>query len=291
MEQIKAAIAKARAERDAIDDAPTETPSPATKRIRAPVIDRAGEAPKPDFPAERDAIAANWDMLERRELNRAALRRARVVAMDNRAKNHVAFDIARTRLKKIVAETGWRRIGVTSPLPKCGKTVVCTNLAFAMARHEEQRVLLYDLDLKSPKLATTFGGVGRRPIRDWLTEKAEYADHFIRYSENFGVCFNTEPVRQGAELIESSAAAAALAQVEQALRPDIELFDLGPLLSSDDPLAIFPMLDCVMIVAAAGQTNPSDLIECERLIAEQTNYVGILLNKVKIMPSEREKYY
>lgn len=301
MEQIKAAIAKAKAERDA-------TPPPDGARPVAEPAEAAAPAPQPEVvetPAAgsqivevEDAVVAGpddvssaWSALEMLEPNKRRLKRNRVVTFDNANRAHVSFDVMRTRLRKIVAETGWRRIGVTSPLPKCGKSTISANLAFAMARHEQANVLLYDFDFKSPHLASIFGKVGQRPIKNWLAGYASFQDHFVKYSERFGVCFNTEPVRHAAELVESPTASDALAEVERRLRPTAEIFDIGPLLSTDDPLAILSMLDCVILVGAAGQTKPEDLIEAERLIGGHTNYVGALLNKVTILPRERGKYY
>ncbi|MEM9762036.1 MAG: hypothetical protein AAF968_05945, partial [Pseudomonadota bacterium] len=47
----------------------------------------------------------------------------------------------------------------------------------------------------------------------------------------------------------------------------------------DDALAFTQTADCVMLVVAAGESKASDIDECERLLAANSNFLGILLNK------------
>jgi Mrp family chromosome partitioning ATPase len=58
----------------------------------------------------------------------------------------------------------------------------------------------------------------------------------------------------------------------------IIMFDMSPMLATDDMLAFMPLIDCMMLVAAVGQTAVGDIEECERHVRPE-NYLGIVLNK------------
>lgn len=302
MEQIKAAIEKARAERNSRTGATRAAATPFAQDASDTLVqDRIqdtksanGAAPSTGASAKGDdaqkEIAARWAALAEYPLDARRLKRNRIVTHDSSDRTHVSFDLMRTRLRKMIARTGWTRIGITSPQPRCGKSVISTNLAFAMARHDETRVILYDFDMKSPQLAKIFGNTVPRNLGGWLSGELSYKDHFVRCGDRLAVAFNTDRIFHGAEAVENAATAAALHQVEEELAPNVEIFDLGPLLSTDDSFAMLSRIDCVILVAAAGETRPEDVIECERLIGDQTNYVGVLLNKLTLMPTEREYY-
>ena len=86
-------------------------------------------------------------------------------------------------------------------------------------------------------------------------------------------------VRDSAELIQNERAGAVLDAMCDTFRPDAVIYDLPPLLSSDDVIAFLPWVDCVLLVAAAGVTRAVEIKECEHLLSEQTSILGVLLNK------------
>src|SRR5690606_10391154 len=93
--------------------------------------------------------------------------------------------------------------------------------------------------------------------------------------------FNTQPVRNSAELVQSRRAAAAIGATLDLYRPDIVLFDMPPILTCDDVLAFLPNVDAVVLVAGGGETKADEIEECEQLIADHTNFLGVILNKAE----------
>ena len=51
----------------------------------------------------------------------------------------------------------WKVLGVTSPTPRCGKTLTAINLAFSIARQLNKSVALVDMDLQRPQIAKCLG--------------------------------------------------------------------------------------------------------------------------------------
>ena len=73
-------------------------------------------------------------------------------------------------------------------------------------------------------------------------------------------------------------------------KPDAVIYDLPPMLVNDDTFGFLPHVDCVLLVAAAGQTNVAEIEECERLLGETTNFLGVLLNKCAAKTSDAYQY-
>jgi len=61
-------------------------------------------------------------------------------------------------------------------------------------------------------------------------------------------------------------------------KPDLMIFDLPPILISDDTRAFLDKVDCAMIVARANQTSFAQLDLTEKEVAEHTNVLGVVLN-------------
>lgn len=267
MERMMEAITKARSSRPLGGAGPARTP----RRLR------------PDTAA---TLRDPWDALEAVELDDAVLLGQRIVAWKKTDPAHVAFDKLRTRLLRLMAEQGWRRVMVTSPGKGCGKTVVAANLAMSLARHGAARTLLVDLDLGAPRLARRLGlGAVPLSLADWLSSDAPVRSHFIRAGPSLAVCLNTEPAPHSAELLQDARTARRLGEAIAALDPAAVIHDVPPLLTTDDALGFLPQVDCVLLVAAAGHTTSEEIEECERLLAGNTHFLGVLLNKCAEPPA------
>jgi Mrp family chromosome partitioning ATPase len=264
VERLKVAIEKARARRDGpVSPArPAAPPSPAPQAAGAP------------------AEAESWSRLPELPLDAAHLTRERIVTHRKGDPASVAFDLLRTRLLKACADNGWFRIGVTSPTKACGKTLVTSNLAFSLGRHPTARTALLDLDLRAPRLSARLGAKGDRRIRDFLTGETAPEAFLARSGETLAFALNDQAETHSAELVQSAQASAAISGLIRELRPTMMVYDLPPLLAGDDALASLGLVDCVLLVAAAGQTQPHEIEECERLIAGDRPLLGVALNKV-----------
>ena len=271
VERLKAAIEKARQRRDM-----PEQP------IRAPVSG-GGDGDRPGAGDE-----AAWEALPELALDPARLAERRVVSWRRTDPAHLAFDILRTRLLKLCADRGWRRIGVTSPTKSCGKTMVAANLSVSLARQAATRVILLDLDLRRPALAHTLGTSATQDAGDFLAGRIEPQRFLARVDERLAVGLTAGRSPDPAETLQSAGAAAALSALVTTYRPTVMLVDLPPMLVSDDALAAMPMLDAVLLVAGAGQTTAAHLRDCDRLLADGAPLIGVVLNKCE--DEEPESY-
>lgn len=116
---------------------------------------------------------------------------------------------------------------------------------------------------------------------DFLTGRRPVERHFLRIAPNLAVGLNAAPVPDASELLQEPRTAATLAAMQEALRPDVVLYDLPPALLCDDLIAFLPQVDGVLLVAGGGITRAEDVRRCERLLADQTPLLGMILNKAE----------
>ncbi|MEO1603661.1 MAG: hypothetical protein AAFU49_25030, partial [Pseudomonadota bacterium] len=108
------------------------------------------------------------------------LNRSKVVAAEQKNAATVAFDKMRTKITTGLRSEGWTRIGITSPMPRCGKTLVSANLAFSFARQPDTRAILLDFDLRRPQLGQIIGIDRPQSVGSALAGNAAFSDHLVR---------------------------------------------------------------------------------------------------------------
>lgn len=210
----------------------------------------------------------------------------------NSAQNAVTneFDLLRTRILQPMQERGWRRLAVTSPTHGCGKSLVAGNLALSLSRRPESRTLLLDLELRAPGLAALFGMTGLDPLREVLTGDQPFEGHLRRLGRTLALGLNPVPVPDAAELLHSPSLAASIAAMIEGLDPQIAMFDLPPVLLSDDVLALSPLLDAVMLVIDGTRSTAAEMRDCEKLLDGQIPILGVVLNRAQDRGLARLRY-
>jgi Mrp family chromosome partitioning ATPase len=277
MERIQSAIAKARAERHARGTADPAAPPPAAKS--------ATPAPA------AAALAARWAALRPFVPDARHLETRRIATLTG-GRAAVPFDVIRTRALQQMRANGWTRIAVTSPTAGCGKSTIAANLAFSLARLAEVRTILCELDLRRPALSEILGMTEPMEFAEVLRGSAGFADHARRVGDNLALALTQTARRQAAELLTSPGALAALKTVQADYAPDVMIFDLPPMLVSDDALAFAGQVDAVLLVAAAEVTTIRQVDSCEQELAAQTNVMGVILNKCRYAgPDYGDGYY
>lgn len=203
------------------------------------------------------------------------------MAADRVDPSHLAFDMLRTKLMQRLRQNNWKSVAITSPTPACGKTFVSLNLAFSLAHQKDCRTVLVDLDLHRPQVAKALGIKDATFLGGFLKGEGSARDILCRHGENLAIAANTNQIEFAAELLQSTKAKEQLQSLQQTMTPDVVLFDLPPMLSSDDVLAFLPNVDCVILVAAAEHSTLSEVDICEQELAAHTNVVGVVLNKCR----------
>lgn len=193
-----------------------------------------------------------------------------------------AYKILRTRLLRRLEANQWTSFAVTGVTAGEGKTLTALNLALALAQDVNTCVFLVDLDLQRPRIASYLGMSnlhGEKGLSDYLLGD-ESVDNII-YSpdiERFAVIPNFQPLQQSSELLASPRMLELLRMLENEMPRRIVIFDMPPILASDDVLAFAPQLDGVLLVVGEGATSRDSLRSAKEVLAEM-NLLGVVLNR------------
>src|SRR5262245_58436150 len=267
MEQIRQAVERAKA-----------SSMPAAEAQNR--MDVCGAGHPFDLSASRSEITAQ-DKIRETELNRTHLERHRIIAHNAADPRSNSFDMLRTQVLQSMDQRKWQFLAVTSPTPGCGKTVTAINLALSIARQPERSVLLVDMDLPRPHVASTLGVRCQHGLPSVLDGRAALSDTMIQARiDNYRlVVLPTEaPILGSSELIASRAMSSLLQAIKRDFRAWTVILDMPPMLSSDDVIAMIPQIDCVLLVAAVGNSTISEIKECNRHL-QGTEVVRLVLNK------------
>ena len=275
VERLKEAIEKARRAREA-QQAETHAGPGA---VRSPLL------------PTRTNVDAAWEALPVQTLDAEHLNRHRIVSAGKTDAAHMAFDLLRTRLAAACRSMGLRRIGITSPSKGCGKSLVSVNLAHSLGRNPGTRTVLIDLDLRAPTVGSLLGLETTMGVSNYLAGETPLQAICHRIGPSLTVLLNTRRVRDSTELLLAPSSLAALQAIDETLAPDFLLYDMPPLLGSDDVLAFLPNVDAILMVAGGGETTAADLIECERLLEGGPRYLGVVLNRAENVDSETYNTY
>lgn len=195
----------------------------------------------------------------------------------------------RTNILFSTADKPRKKLVVSSPRPKDGKTTTAVYLATTMAQ-SGQRVLLVDTDLRRPRLHKSLG-VGRTPGLTNMILGESTAEDAIKNTEvpNLFVLTAGPNPPNPAELLLTSRFQAVLAELEQ--RFDRIIFDSPPLLAVTDAVVLTRAADGVILVLRAGQTTLDDAVHAARQLHDvEGEILGVVLNDTD-MGDRRYGYY
>jgi Mrp family chromosome partitioning ATPase len=284
MERIQAAIQRAKEQR-------SQTAAGAAAATGAATGPRAAGAGAAVRPVRGPAAAGPaWAGLPDFAPDPGLMARNRIVTFADADPAHVTFDMMRTKILRTMRQNGWVSLGITSPTSGCGKTTTAINLAFSLGHQPDVRTVLVDLDLRRPAIARHLGLTRPQSMASVLQGSRGLEENFVRYGDNLAIGTNATPMKNSAEILLNAATARGMAEIKAGFTPDVILCDLPPMLVSDDVMAFVPHLDCVLLIAGAEKSRLDEVDKCEQDLAEQTNVLGVVLNKCRYM-GEDYGYY
>ena len=281
MERIQAAIQKAKEQRgEAMPHAGMAT-GVASGTTASGVTSGAIAAARQSRNGQLAPASPVWDEIASFEPDLTVMARNRIVTFADTDPAHTTFDMIRTKILRVLRQNGWTSVGITSPTSGCGKTTACLNIAFSLAHQPDVKTVLVDLDLRRPAVASHIGLTQPQSMASVLQGTRPVAENFVRYGDNLAIGTNTTGMRSAAEILLNAATTRGVASIKAAFQPDVILYDLPPMLQSDDVMAFLPHLDCVLLIAAAERSRLDEVDKCEQELAEQTQVLGVVLNKCR----------
>ncbi len=261
MLRIQKAVLKAKSTQDAEKKAQAPLKAPAAPAVEAPLEDL-------QYTYTR-VMKSHPDALERQ----------RVVAslLDN--ENSQTFRTLRTQVIQKMREKNLRSIAVTSPSEGEGKSLVAANLAVAIAMEVNQTVLLVDLDLKEPSLHQYFGIEQSQGFLDYIRGDVDLEEIMVNPGiERLVVVPGFEGVENSSEIISSPKMVSFFNETKTRYRSRTVIFDMPPILPTDDVLSSIGHIDAAMLVLEDGKNNEKDLVRAMRQL-QNTTLLGTVVNK------------
>ena len=251
------------------------------KARRARLASNIGVDGAPLAPSHaRSLKGEDWSALPEVDITPERIQQGRIAALIG-GRDATPYDMLRSRTIRLMKDANWRRLAVTSPNAACGKTTVSLNLALSLARQKDTRVMLIDLDLRRPAMHKLIGSKAARSFHEVLEGKADFSEVAVRIGRNLIIAANAAASRHPAEVLHSVQSREMLVKIEAQWRPDIMIFDMSPMLASDDNVGFMGNVDCALLIAAAESTTLQSIDICEKELAQLTNVLGVVLNKCR----------
>ena len=187
-------------------------------------------------------------------------------------------------------EQGIHSLLVTSTAPSEGKSTTAAYLAIS---HAEQghKTLLIDADLRRPSLHRVFGVSPATGLSNVLLEETTWQEALMKLPKHPNLDFLPagSPSRRAPDLIGRGLESI----VETAARQySLILLDSPPFLNFAEPLRMSTMVDGVLMVSVAGETNRQAVASIlATLNRVRANVVGLVLNKVTKDLMQNYHYY
>jgi protein-tyrosine kinase len=209
------------------------------------------------------------------------LRQNRVIIGDSSDEYARAYKVLRTQVSQRMRQHGWRTLAVTSPNPGDGKTLTAINLAVNLALEANQTVLLVDADLRHPSVHTYFGFEAQVGLRDYLQEGTPVEQLLVHPEiRRLVILPGGEPLAHSSEMLASPMMLRLVQEVKRRYPSRMVIFDLPPVLTTDDVLAFAPYLDASLLVLQDGKTLRDDATRAAELLQSANhNLIGTVLNK------------
>jgi protein-tyrosine kinase len=190
-----------------------------------------------------------------------------------------AFKILSTQVLHRLRENGWNALMVTSPGEDDGKTLIAINLAVSMALGVDHTVLLVDADLREPQIHEYFGLQLGSGLSDYLVSSAPIEEMLIHPGlGNLIILPAGNPILNSSEMLGSTKMAGLVRDLKSRYPSRIVVFDLPPLLSAADVLALSPYVDAALLVVEEGKTKRDDVVRAAEMLGSH-KLIGTVLNK------------
>lgn len=197
----------------------------------------------------------------------------------------------RTAVLHRLRQNGWNTFGITSSTPGEGKTLTAINLSIQLSMEANHTVLLVDADLRHPSVHRYFGYMPVKGLADYLLSGVSVEEILIHPAiEHLIVLPGGKPIRNSSESLSSPKMAALVKELKTCHSSQLVVFDLPPLLFSDDVMAFSPCLDAFLLVIEDGKVAHDELAHSIDLL-ESTNLLGTVLNKAQEKEAGYSTYY
>jgi capsular exopolysaccharide synthesis family protein len=184
----------------------------------------------------------------------------------------------RLTIERLTKTRGSQVLAITSPAAGEGKTLTAVNLAGALARESDGRVLLIDADLRRPSIAATLGLETSPGLTDVLSSDQLELAAVAQPVQSLPLWAVTSGTPGSAihRLLRSPRFDGLIQRARQDF--DVVIVDTPPLLPVFDSAVLSRIVDQLLVVVAANQTPRKLLGEALNLV-DPAKVMGIVFNR------------
>ncbi|MDO6459648.1 CpsD/CapB family tyrosine-protein kinase [Granulosicoccaceae sp. 1_MG-2023] len=213
------------------------------------------------------------------KVSRAELIANRVIAQEKKHAFADAYRMLRSQVLAKLRQNGWSTLGVTSAGPGQGKSLTAANLAISIARNVNHTVLLADFDLRRPNVRNLFNYEREGGMIDVLEHGKPVEEVLFTPDINGLVVLpGGEPVDESSEVLGTVQTANLVQEMRERYKNRVIIYDLPPMLVTDDVFEILPQIESLLFVVEEGKTKREEVTRCMDLLKGQ-NLIGTILNK------------
>ncbi len=206
----------------------------------------------------------------------------RVVAFDSQDARSRPFNIMRTKFTKQLDLQKMRMVGITSPAPAVGKSCISVNLAAALARLNDETIILVDLDFRRGSVSDILGLDCERGVTDYLSGKATSIEQVAVRIEGLPLIVipTRETHEESSTLLSGERYEDLMAWLRAQSEHAIVLADLPPVFANDDAMLVMESLDSYLMVVDSSKTTVRQLKDAQDLLRPATS-IGSVLNRYR----------
>lgn len=169
---------------------------------------------------------------------------------------------------------------VTSPRAGDGKTFVAIHLAQALASQGDSEVVLIDAHLDRPSIATRLGITAEIGLRDYLCDTPIQLSDVLVATDVPGLLLLPAGPAARPNMTLGGRLRGVLTDLRQSCGDRIVVFDTPPALAgSSMPYLLAPLVDEVIVVVAADETEAASVGETLERFQEHAGKLNLVFNK------------
>lgn len=192
-----------------------------------------------------------------------------------------SYRICRANINYMNIDTEHKVLMLTSSIPSEGKTTTSCNLAITIAQ-ADKKVLLIDGDLRKSRIHKVFN-INQKPgLTDTVYDKLSLCDivQKVEAVPGLDILVSGTTTPKPAELLGSDSFK-KLIDVARSIY-DVIIIDSPPILTASDPVIISQLVDGVLFIVAAKETQKEVVKDAKKALDKVgANIMGIIMTKMK----------
>jgi len=247
------------------------------------------ETSTPAAPAiEQPSVGMAW--YEIKSLLPAVREESRVVTLtESNSLGAEKFRLLRARLRNLRERGQLQKLVITSAVPNEGKTLVAMNLAFCLAKHTDEKILLLEGDLRKPMLGEHLGIKALPGIGEWALADQAVSKFIYRFDDlQLWILPAGSAPADSVNILQSSRFLELYNQLSTCF--DWIIIDAPPLLPMADVSFWSRQADGLLLVVREGKTAKSILQKGLETL-DHPKVIGVVLNDSHQVDSSYYHHY